>query len=323
MSYSAARLTVDGVDVIRLADTERAIGVSIAPGIGNMAYEMNVHGTNMLWTPYRSVAEFRAKPAHLGIPFLAPWANRLDADAFWANGKKYLLNPGLGNFHRDNNGLPIHGLVTYSPHWKVMAADSDDSAAFLTSRLEFWRYPDYMAQFPFAHTMEMTYRLAGGSLEVHTAIANLSAEAMPLSLAYHPYFTLTDAPRDEWTVHVAAREHVVVDQRLIPTGEQKPLDLPAEVKLAARVFDDVFAGVDSQDDFRVRGKQQQIALRYGPKYPVAVVYAPPGRDFICFEPMTGVTNAFNLAHEGKYEALQTIAPGETWSESFRITPTGF
>ena len=26
------------------------------------------------------------------------------------------------------------------------------------SRLEFWRYPDYMAQFPFAHTIEMIHR---------------------------------------------------------------------------------------------------------------------------------------------------------------------
>ena len=27
--------------------------------------------------------------------------------------------------------------------------------------------------------------------------------------------------------------------------------------------------------------------------PVAVLYAPKGRGFICFEPMTGVTNVFN------------------------------
>jgi aldose 1-epimerase len=213
--------------------------------------------------------------------------------------------------------------VTFSPHWKAVSAGSDDSAAFVTSRLEFWRWPDYMAQFPFAHTIEMTHKLTGGSLEVHTSIANHAEESMPLSVAYHPYFTLADAPRDEWTVHLAARRHVVVDERLIPTGEQTPSDLPAEMTLAGRTFDDGFAGVDSSDEFRVRGRRQQIALRFGPKYPVAVVYAPPGRNFICFEPMTGVTNAFNLAHEGRYSQLQTIAPGETWSESFSITPSGY
>jgi aldose 1-epimerase len=54
-----------------------------------------------------------------------------------------------------------------------------------------------------------------------------------------------------------------------------------------------------------------------------VVYAPPGRDFICFEPMTGITNAMNLAHAGKYKDLQTVPPGGKWKESFFIVPAGF
>ena len=39
--------------------------------------------------------------------------------------------------------------------------------------------------------------------------------------------------------------------------------------------------------------------------------------------MAAVTNAFNLAHEGKYAELQSIAPGGRWSETFRIVPSGF
>jgi hypothetical protein len=54
-----------------------------------------------------------------------------------------------------------------------------------------------------------------------------------------------------------------------------------------------------------------------------VVYAPAGRDFICFEPMAGITNALNLAHRGVYKELQTIAPGGVWQESFWIKPSGF
>ena len=78
-------------------------------------------------------------------------------------------------------------------------------------------------------------------------------------------------------------------------------------------------------EFSVQGKQQKVAVIYGPKFPVAVVYAPtgPNRDFICFEPMTGVTNAMNLAHEGKYKELQSIAPGGVWKESYWIKATGF
>jgi aldose 1-epimerase len=56
---------------------------------------------------------------------------------------------------------------------------------------------------------------------------------------------------------------------------------------------------------------------------VAVVYAPPGRNFICFEPMSGITNAFNLQQAGLYHDLQSIPPGGRWEESFWIRPSGF
>ena len=51
----------------------------------------------------------------------------------------------------------------------------------------------------------------------------------------------------------------------------------------------------------------------------AVVYAPRGQEFICFEPMAAITNGFNLAHDGLYKELQSVAPGDTWSESFWLS----
>jgi aldose 1-epimerase len=68
----------------------------------------------------------------------------------------------------------------------------------------------------------------------------------------------------------------------------------------------------------VQGGARRLTVTYGPKYTVAVVYAPAGKDFICFEPMSAITNAFNLAHAGVYSDLQSVAPGEVWRESFRI-----
>ena len=45
-----------------------------------------------------------------------------------------------------------------------------------------------MKQWPFAHTIEMTYRLTNGQLEVATEIVNLSSEAMPVAIGFHPCF---------------------------------------------------------------------------------------------------------------------------------------
>jgi aldose 1-epimerase len=322
-NYSAQKIAVDGIEVVRLADTANKTYVSIVPSVGNFAYEMNVNGHNVLWWPYKTLTEFRANPGFAGVPFLAPWANRLDQDAFWANGKKYLLNPDLGNFRRDQNRLPIHGLVSYATVWQVAAMKADENGAEVTSRLEFWRQPEWIAQFPFAHTIEMTYRLSNGTLEVRTVVENLSSEPLPLAIGYHPYYQITDAPRDQWKVHLAAKDRYELSGKLIPTGATKPIDLPDPVPLAGHQLDDVFGGLNHADEFWVQGARQKISIRYGSRFTVAVVYAPSGKDFICFEPMAAITNAFNLSHSGEYQNLQSIPPGAKWQESFWIRPSGF
>jgi aldose 1-epimerase len=326
-NYSAQKTVVDGIEVVRLTDAERHAEAAIVPSLGNLAYEFKVNGKNVFWLPYETLAEMKAKPQFGGIPFLAPWANRLSGDAFFADGKQFRLNPDLGNIRRDQNRNPIHGLLTVSPDWKVTVVDADADSASVTSRLEFWRHPELMAQFPFAHTIETTYRLHEGALEVRTTIENLSADPMPVGIGYHPYFQLHDAPRDQWKVHLAARDHLALSKMLIPTGERKPVEFADPLPLAGVALDDVFGGLvrdaSERATFWVEGAHEKISVTYGPKYTVAVVYAPAGRQFICFEPMSIITDGFNLAHAGVYKELQSIPAGGQWRESFWITPSGF
>ena len=326
-NYSAAKSTDHGIEIVRLTDAARKTEVSIAPSVGNMAYEMKVNGKNILFTPFQTLADLKAKPALAGVPFLAPWANRIDQDAYWVNGRKYLLNPELANFRYDGNHKPIHGLLAFRPDWQVTKLEGGAQFALATSRLEFTKFPDLMAQFPFAHTLEMTYRLENGALEVQTVLHNESTQPMPVAIGYHPYFQLQDAPRDDWQVHLAAREQYVLSDVLIPTGERRPHQFRDPQPLGGAQLDTVFGslvrGEDGRAHFSVTGKQQKIEVVYGPKYTVAVVYAPPGRNFICFEPMAAITNAFNLAHAGLYKELQSVAAGSEWRESFWIVPAGF
>ncbi|MBS1855734.1 MAG: aldose 1-epimerase [Acidobacteria bacterium] len=322
MAYSARTTSIDGIDTVQLADSARDVQLAIAPSVGNMAYSWTVHGKNYLHFPYASVGEFARQPRLCAVPFLGPWANRIDGDSYWANGKRYLLNPDLGNLRRDGNRKPIHGLLNFSPDWKLVEAKADENSAWSVSRLEYWRHPDLMAQFPFPHTLTMTYRLRDGAAEVETAIENHGVAPMPVAIGFHPYFRLHDAPRDQWHVHLAARDHMLLNPQLIPTGESKPLEFEDPHALASSQLDDVFGGLvrdaDGRARFWVEAGRERVTVDYGPRYTTAVVYAPRGQEFICFEPMSAITNGFNLAHEGRYKDLQSVAPGETWRETFRL-----
>jgi len=326
-NYTAVRSTDHGVEVVRLADAARGVEVAIAPAVGNRAYEMKVHGKNILYFP-QDVGAYQSSGARglNGVPFLAPWANRMAGGGFWANDKRYVFNSDLGSVRVGQNGIAIHGMLTNSTLWQVTEVAADGQSAHVTSRLEFWKHPELMANWPFAHEYEMTYRLSEGVLEVAATITNLGAEPMPVAIGFHPYFNLPDVPRADAAAHIAARQHVEVDRQLVATGELKPAALGESVSLKDHTFDDGFTDLvrDAQGRavFWVEGGGKRIEEIYGPKYRVAVVYAPPNQNYICFEPMSAITNGVNLAHEGKYADLQVVAPGEKWHESFWIRTRG-
>jgi aldose 1-epimerase len=358
-------------DIVQLEDKASRTVVSVITSVGNMAYEMTVKGQNILRFPFASIDQYRAKPiGRHGIPLLAPWGNRLDEQAFYANGKRYAFDMSLGNV---TGAIPIHGFLSMTDEWQTLELKHDAKAAWFTSRLDVYKQPSWMKQWPFAHTIEMTYRLQGGVLEVRTKVVNMSAEPMPVALGYHPWFQLTDSPREEWTVVVPARTRWLLSYQKVPTGETEPTDafFPGfRGALKDYNLDDVFTDLVREAQGRVtvtlKGRAQQIEMTQGPNYRALIVYSPnplntgrgsqipppnpnapagtppppgpPGRgagpgpmpanplatpNFICFEPMAGITNALNLAHRGVYKELQSIPPGGSWQESFWIRPSGF
>ena len=356
-------------DIVQLEDQRARTVVSIVTSVGNMAYEMTVNGQNVLRFPFATIADFKARPMGMhGIPFLAPWANRLDEQAFYANGKRYGFDMQLGNV---SGAVPMHGFMSRTDQWQVVEVNHDARAAWVTSRLEAYKQPSWMKQWPFAHTIEMTYRLEGGVLEVRTKVVNHAAEPMPVSLGFHPYYQLTDSPREEWTITVPARTRWLLSYQKVPTGETEPAEgffTNGSGALKDYNLDDVFSDLARDERGRatatVKGRAQRIDVSSGPNYRALVIYSPnpantgrgsqippqapnaaapppraaaappragtppPGNpratpNFICFEPMAGITNAINLAHKGVYKDLQSVAPGATWRESFWVKPGGF
>jgi aldose 1-epimerase len=333
-NYSISVRDVDGYSTYHLLDSARKMDVGVIPGLGNFVYTFQANGKNVL-VPTESLADYvKTHWFCCGIPFLSPWADRIDQDYYYFEGKKYQFNDSLGNLLRvPPTNFIIHGLLVFDPHWKVMSVGaSDTEGAYLTTRLDFYKYPELMAQFPFAQVFEVTYRLKDGKLENTTRVINKSASDIPIDYGYHP-FLQPDGAREDWQVSINAADHWKVDDhtRLLPTGSTEPADsyLPhlTDFRLAKTFIDDSFSGLTRDDQgrghFWVQGKTEKIEVVFGKNYPFGHVYAPPGKNLICFEPETGPTNAFNLNHAGKFPGLIVVKPGETFKAHFWIVPTGF
>jgi len=163
-----------------------------------------------------------------------------------------------------------------------------------------------MAQFPFAHTLTMTYRVQEGALEVHTRIDSLSAE---------PITNILPDPQN-----VAVKDVTLDD-----------------------IFTDLERDARGLATMSLKGKSQQVDVVLGPKFKTILVLsrvgggnrggagrgappnpdAPPPRGSVAFEPMAGISNSMNLAQKGLYKDLQVIEPGGFWEESFWVRPKGY
>src|SRR5207248_1114322 len=119
-------------------------------------------------------------------------------------------------------------------------------------------------------------------LQVVTKITNLSTEPMPVAVGFHPYYRLTDSPREEWMISVGVRKHWILSSQKIPTGETEPVENlfanPQAAALKDYNLDDVFSDLTRDAQGRahmiVKGKHQQLDVMLGPNWRSVVIWSP-------------------------------------------------
>jgi len=276
------RYTVKTIgDIVQLHDNKTDATVSVLTGNSN-AYEFVVHGKNVISMNIPSTTALRNNPGLNGVPFLGPFANRLDEMAFYANGKKYSFDPGLGNVR---SPIPQQGFLNSTHDWKLVSAKADANGATVVSKLDFYRHPDWMKQFPFAQTYTMTIRLKDGALEVNTKIDNLSTDPLPVSIGYHPYFALPESDRNHWSLDFGAQTHWLETDAHLPTGEKESADtffggdhhnVPLS-RFADKRFDEVFSDLDRDANGHakvvIKGDTTSIEVSAGPKIKTFLLYS--------------------------------------------------
>ena len=322
MKYSAAESTRDGFRTIRLLDSESRVTVEIVPDVGNNTVSLAVGDNEFLWRPDHALDELVQHRLLFGIPFLSPWANRLDEPRYWVDGSQYHLNPELGNIRFDHSHQPIHGLLLFE-RWHIEQVQATADSAEIISSLNFASYPKLMAQFPFAHRLEMRHCLRNGRLSVHTRIVNSCVEAVPVSLGFHPYFRLPDGDRNNWDLKICATTRYTLNDKHIPTGETSRTN-PASHHVGDLDLDDVYSDLHRDEEgyarFSLSSKTAGLRVGFGDRYRVAVVYAPQTGNVVCIEPMCARTNALNLSHRGLCESPARVEPGCCWEEEFWVEP---
>jgi aldose 1-epimerase len=298
---------VDGEPAVTLAAGQ--LEASLLPGLGLLGTSLRHRGEELLALP-GGVEGYR--DGHVtGLPLLAPWANRLPGWRYRAAGVEVDLD-GL-DLHTDPGGLPIHGTLTAHRGWRLERLAAEADRAVLEAGLDYGDWPELLAAFPFPHRLTVTFALQGASLAVTTTLTATGDRPVPVAFGWHPYLRLPGAPRAAWRLLLPFRTHLELDDRGLPTG--KAADEPAEAApVGERTFDDLYV-LDADPAERRLGLEaagRRLVVGYGDGYDHAQVFAPPGAEFVCLEPMTAPTAALATG------ATPLVAPGDSFSARFTI-----
>jgi aldose 1-epimerase len=294
------------VHVVTLRDPSSSVVAQYVPSAGMIGVSLTDSDQQLLGQR-RGLDAYIEAGKTMGIPMLYPWANRLGDRNYTVGDDEVTLRSDAAGVRFDPNGLPIHGLLAGYGGWQVMA----ESANELTAELNFADDPALLASFPFPHMLVVRVSLADRILTVRSTVSAVGDRPVPLCYGFHPYLQLPDTPRAQWVIDTPRLRHLILDEQGLPTGEtteQPPIHGP----LGDRGFDDGYDQVPEGSVFAVSGGQRRIEVHFDEGYPAAQIFAPPGEDVVCFEPMAAPTDALR---RGGYRFAR---PGEPAVAVFSI-----
>ncbi len=294
---------------VRLAAGDAA--VEIAPAVGGAIASFTLAGADILRpTPHDARAEGNVR-AFACYP-LVPYSNRIANARLAFDGREHALAWNFGD-----SPHAIHG-VGWQRAWSVLSSsDADVQLALdhdaLGDAASSWPWPFRVLQ-----TFALERSARGATLSVRLAIENAGRHAFPFGLGWHPFF-----PKPPGTTLAFAATHVWrSDPTQIPVARVAVPDawrFDSPRPLGDVELDHVFEPSTGTATIRWPARALAVAIDADRALDRRVVFVPPGRDYLAFEPATHMTDAFNRAERGEQgTGTRLLPPGASFSCTMRL-----
>lgn len=270
-----------------LTDTDNSARLEVVPERGGIITRWQVEGQDMLYLDEARFAD-ASLSVRGGIPILFPICGNLPDNTYSYGGKSYQLKQ--------------HGFARDLP-WTITdpASLSPDAIQLVLNSNEATR-----SQYPFDFELRFTYRLLPNRLRIEQQIVNRSAEAMPFSIGFHPYFPVSDKPQLQFEIPASAYQDQP-SQTIHAFSGQFDFDRD-EIDIAFRPIDRNSAQVVDLV------RRTALTLTYEPLFSTLVFWTVKGKDYYCLEPWSAPRNAL---HTG--ESLTLLPSGEQMHTAIELS----
>lgn len=241
---------------------------------------------------------------------LFPFPNRIRDGVYNVSGNTYKLPI---NQKVENNA--IHGFVFDKQFQIVSTHNNNENASVMLE----YDYDGSIDGFPFLFCLQIEYCLSKKGLDIKTIVKNTGNKPLPMGDGWHPYFKLNE-PVDELYLEIPSNKKIIVDNRMIPTGEVKVDNSFCSIsRIGEETFDDGFI-IENQKlaTTRLKSKSRNVTINVWQDsgenaYNFLQIYIPPHRNSIAIEPMSCKTDAFNNG-----DGLLLLEPNDMFSASYGV-----
>lgn len=290
------------------------LDVTIHPDIGNFISQITYREKEILFSPYFS-EHLQSGPKMEGIPFLFPFANRLEK---WAVpvGEELFPLPTNTPILKDKANLPMHGFLYHRKGWEVeFVRNSELNSAYEAT---YNSKEEDKKIFPFPFELKMELELEENSLTFITLITNTGKVEMPLSVGFHPYFWVPIELKPQAVISTNALKVSIANDKLLPTGKS---DLTTRIVGNGRAdehfLDHSFFDFKEKPMASITLPDRRIKIILEQGYDHIQIFNPKDRDFICLEPMLGPVNSFYGGGKTN-QPVHTLSSGATWKGVWRL-----
>ncbi len=286
------------------------------PSVGNFVSQIYFQDKEILYSPYFE-NNLNVGEKLEGIPFLFPYANRLEEDKIPTQ-KGYHQIPKIP-FMRDQFGRLIHGFMYYRKGWILETLRNGELESFSESKFEFQK--EELEWFPFPLEINYQIELQGNLVQFMIQITNKGDEPIPLSIGFHPYFYVSIEEKPKIQLTTNAQKFYETDSTLLPTG--KLLSVSQLIKnstLSAIELDHNFTSFPKGElpfvTLITSTHSVKVELLEG--FDHLLIFNPKGQEFVCIEPMFGPTNAFFMYPKIWKKAIPSVPVKGEWKGKWRI-----
>ena len=236
---------------------------------------------------------------------LIPFSSRICDGVFQFKGKEYRLPL---NFLPEKHTIHGHG-------WKASWWVSRRSAS--SARFEYVHQPD---EWPWSYRAVQSFALEGAKLSIGLELQNTSDSPMPAGFGLHPYFVRTPRARVIADCdRIWINDDEVMALRLEPLPEDRNICEGLEAE--AGFIDNTFTGWDRRARIEWPEWDAEILIESEAPLDFLVMYAPLDEDFFCVEPVSNVTDAFNMMDRGEAgHGTRVLNAGESLTSRVTFFP---